>query len=242
MNGVQSITGDLTCLNATQLTSISADQLNSIGGTFDLERLTILSGLQFSSLQNVDSIKWISLPALQSLNFGQGVRRANNVEISDTALTSLSGIELEAVSTMNINNNRYLTEVDVNALGNVTRGLTFAANSADLKISLPNLESAANLTFINVSSVSVPSLSEVGGAAGFYFGTFETFAAPNLTRTGNDLAFVSNANLNNLSFPMLQTIGGGFLIANNSKLEVIDDFPALTTIAGALDFAGVFNK
>lgn len=242
LNGVQSISGDLTCINATQLTSISADQLNSIGGTFDLERLTILSGLQFGSLANVNGIKWISLPALQSLNFGGGIRRANNVEISDTALTSLDGIELEAVTTMNINNNRYLTEVDVNALTNVTRALTFAANSPDLTISLPNLGSAANLTFINISDVSMPSLESVGGSAGFYFATFQEFSAPNLTETARDLAFVSCANLNELSFPALETIGGGFLIANNSKLEVIDEFPKLKTIGGALDFAGVFNK
>jgi hypothetical protein len=232
----------LRCDNATQLTSISADQLNAIGGNFELTRLTILSGLQFGSLQNVNSIKWISLPALQSLNFGQGVRRANNVEISDTALTSLDGIELEAVSTMNINNNRYMTKVDVNALANVTRGLTFAANSADLEISLPNLEAAANLSFIRVSDVSMPSLSEVGGAIGFYLASFEEFSAPNLTRTGNDVAFVSCDKLSNLSFPQLTTIGGGFLVANNSELEVVDQFPKLKTIAGALDFAGVFDK
>jgi hypothetical protein len=61
INGVQQITGSLTCLNATQLTSISADQLGSIGGTFDLERLTILSGLSMGSLQAVNGIKFISL-------------------------------------------------------------------------------------------------------------------------------------------------------------------------------------
>jgi len=242
INGVQAISGDLRANNATQLTSISSDQLNSIGGVFDLERLTILSSLQFTSLTNVNGIKWISLPALQSLNFGQGIRRANNVEISDTALTSLDGIELEAVGTMNINNNNYLAEVDVNSLSNVTRGLTFAANSRDLKISLPNLESAANLTFINTSDISMPSLSEVGGSMGFYFGSFEEFAAPNLTETGNDIAFVSCGSLNNLSFPELTTIGGGFLVANNTELEAVDQFPKLKTIAGALDFRGVFEK
>lgn len=242
LNGIRAIAGDLRCNNATELTGISADQLNSIGGQFDLERLTILSSLQFGSLSSVNGIKWISLPALQALNFGQGIQRANNVEISDTGLTSLDGIELEAVGTMNINNNRYLTEVDVNNLGNVTRGLTFAANSKDLKISLPNLESAANLTFINTSDVSMPSLAEVGGSMGFYYGAFETFSAPNLTKTGNDVAFVSCGSLNNLSCPSLETIGGGFLLANNTDLEKVDQFPKLKTIGGALDFRGVFDE
>lgn len=242
LNGIRSIGGALRANNATELTGLSADQLSSIGGEFDLERLTILSSLQFDSLTGVNSIKWISLPALQALNFGQGIQRANNVEISDTGLTSLDGIELEAVGTMNINNNRFLTEVDVNNLGNVTRALTFAANSKDLKISLPNLESAANLTFINTSTVSLPSLAEVGGSMGFYFGTMEGFSAPNLTETGNDVAFVSCGKLSNLSCPSLEKIGGGFLIANNTDLEKIDQFPKLKTINGALDFRGVFNE
>jgi hypothetical protein len=221
---------------------LSADQLGSIGGIFDLERLTILADLTMGSLSRVNTIKFISLPALGSLNFATGVSRANNVEISDTRLTDLSGIELEAVTEMNINNNKYLKEVDVNALTNVTRGLTFAANAMDLTISLPNLESAANLTFINTSDVSMPSLATVGGSMGFYFGTFESFSAPNLTETGSDIAFVSCGKLNNLSCPSLESIGGGFLIANNTDLETIDDFGSLATIGGALDFRGVFNK
>lgn len=242
LNGIRAIGGDLRCINATQLTSLSADQLGSIGGIFDLERLTILADLTMGSLSRVNTIKFISLPALGSLNFATGISRANNVEISDTRLTDLSGIELEAVTEMNINNNIYLKEVDVNALTNVTRGLTFAANHEELTISLPNLESAANLTFINTSDVSMPSLAQVGGSMGFYFGTFQSFAAPNLTRTGNDIAFVSCGSLNNLSCPSLESIGGGFLIANNTDLETIDDFNKLETIGGALDFRGVFNN
>merc|ERR1712000_594297 len=48
--------------------------------------------------------------------------------------------------------------------------------------------------------------------------------------------------LNNLSFPELTTIGGGFLVANNTELEAVDQFPKLKTIAGALDFRGVFEN
>jgi hypothetical protein len=224
------------------LTAISSDQLNSIGGTFGLQGLTILSTLQMSSLSAVNIISWVSLPALQSLNFNQGISRANSIEISDTYLTSLSGIELTAVGTMDINNNRFLTTVNVNDITNVTNALSFSANNKDLEISFPNLEGAANLTFRNVSKISMPSLSSCAGSIGFYSNTFESFAAPNLTTTGGTLAFVDSPNLSNLSFPSLTTIGGGFLIANNTQLKTIAGFPRLRTIAGALDFAGTFCK
>ncbi|KAI1616991.1 hypothetical protein EDD36DRAFT_430430 [Exophiala viscosa] len=242
IDGVQQIKGDLTCNNATQLTAITSDQLGTITGTFSLTGLTILSTLQFNSLNAVDVINWVGLPALQSLNFNQGVSEANEVYISNTELNNVDGIELTAVGTLNINNNPYLTDVNVNDLANVTSSLSFSANGKDLQISFPNLQDAANLTFINVSSVDMPSLATVGGSIGFYSDTFESFAAPNLTTTGGTLAFVDCGSLSNLSFPSLTEIGGGFLLANNSDLKAISGFPKLKTVVGAIDFAGTFGS
>ena len=242
IDGVQQIKGDLTCDNATQLTAITSDQLGTITGTFSLTGLTILSTLQFNSLNAVDIINWVGLPALQSLNFGQGVSEANEVYISNTELNNVDGIELTAVGTLNINNNPYMTDVNVNDLKNVTSSLSFSANGKDLQISFPNLQDAANLTFINVSSVDMPSLATVGGSMGFYSDTFESFAAPNLTTTGGTLAFVDCGSLSNVSFPSLTEIGGGFLMANNSDLKAISGFPKLKTVVGAIDFAGTFGR
>ncbi|RMD44841.1 hypothetical protein DV735_g404, partial [Chaetothyriales sp. CBS 134920] len=241
LNGVQAIQGDVTVNNATQLTAITSDQLNAISGTFTLTGLTILSTLQFDSLTAVNKINWIGLPALQSLNFAQGVSKANSIVISNTQLNTLTGIELSAVGSMNINNNPYLTTINVNNLKNVTNALSFSANGRNLEISFPNLQAASNLTFRNVSSISLPSLSTVQGDLGFFSDTFDSFAAPNLTATGGSLSFVDSPNLANLSFPELKTIGGGFLIANNSDLKAIVGFPKLATIVGALQFAGDFD-
>jgi hypothetical protein len=209
---------------------------------FDLEELQIMSSLQMGSLTGVNQIKWIALPALQSLNFGAGVNKANQVYISNTGLTDLRGIELELVQSMDINNNQYLKTINVNALTNVTSGLSFSANGMNLEIEFPNLQNAANLTFRNVTSISMPSLSEVPGAMGFYSNGFESFSAPNLTQTGNTIAFVDSSRLSNLSFPMLETVGGGLLLANNSELKsLIGSFDAVTTIDGDINFYGVFD-
>ena len=240
--GIREITGNLVCQNAGALTSISSPDLQTLGGTFGLANLTILSTLQMDSLTSVNEIQWIGLPALQSLSFRRGITTANKVLVSNTQLASLSGIELETVGTMNINNNNYLSTVNVNNLANVTESLSFAANARDLQISFPNLESAANLTFRNASSVTCPSLSQVNGSMGFYSNTFMSFSAPNLTATGGSLAFVDSSNLNNLSFPRLTQVGGAFLIANNTDLKSINGFPALAVIVGALDFSGSFDK
>ena len=201
-----------------------------------------MSNLQFDSLTGVNIIEWIALPALQSLNFAQGIQKANSVVISNTQLTNINGIELTAVGTLNINNNNYLTDVNVNDLKNITNALSFSANGRDLAISFPNLEQAANLTFRNVSKIDMPSLAIVAGDMGFYSDTFQTFTAPNLTSTGGTLAFVDSPSLTSFAFPSLQTIGGGFLVANNTNLQAINGLPKLATIIGALDFAGTFNR
>ena len=241
LDGVQQITGDLTCQNAGQLTELSADQLGTIGGRFYLNNLTILSTLAFSSLDNVHEIYWVGLPALQGLNFPQGVSKAQNVLISNTQLNTLSGIELETVGNFDIDNNPYLSTVNVNQITTITGSLTVSANYKNLEIVFDNLEEANNMTFRNVSSVIMPSLSQVNGSLGFYSDTFQSFSAPNLTATGGGLAFVDSPNLSNISMPILTEIGGGFLIANNTNLKSIDGFPELQTVVGALDFAGTFN-
>jgi len=143
---------------------------------------------------------------------------------------------------VDINNNPYLTTVNVNDLSNVTTSLSFSANGRDLAISFPNLQDAANLTFRNVSKIDMPSLANVAGSMGFYSDSFQVFSAPNLTQTGGTLAFVDSPELSNLSFPSLTQIGGGFLIANNTNVKAIAGFPKLKTIVGALDFAGTFSS
>lgn len=162
--------------------------------------------------------------------------------ISNTGLTDLRGIELEACANMDINNNQYLKTINVNSLSNVTSALSFSANGMNLAVDFPNLENAGNLTFRNVSSISMPSLATVPGSIGFYSNNFQSFAAPNLTSTGNTIAFADNANLNNLSFPSLTTIGGGLLIANNSQLNAINGLPELATINGDINFYGTFDS
>ena len=242
LNGVEQLTGDLKINNATQLSSLTADQLNSIGGTWNMQDMTILSNLAFDSLTSVDQIYWVGLPALQGLSFAQGIQKASNVLISNTQLYTSSGIELQTVEILNINNNPYLSSVNVNNLKNVTSQLTFAANAMNLQISFPNLVGGANMTFRNVSSVDMPSLSTVAGNMGFYSDNLQSFSAPNLTSTTGSLAFADCPQLSNTSFPSLTQIGGGFQLANNTNLKAISGFPALKVVIGAIDFAGTFSR
>ncbi|KAE8147132.1 hypothetical protein BDV25DRAFT_39905 [Aspergillus avenaceus] len=222
------------------MTSFTASSLNSISDTFKLNGLTTLTTLSFGSLTKVGSIEFTALPNLQSLDFTKGVTEAGSVSITNTGLSSLNGISLETVGGFDVTENTALKSVNVNNLKNATSLINFAGNMDSLEIEFPNLATGQNMTFRNVSSVSVPSLEKLKGQLGFWGNKFKSFSAPNLTET-SDLIFDNNAKITNISMPVLKTVKGGFQIARNDKLDSVN-FPKLETVEGAIDFSGEFNE
>ncbi|KAE8351436.1 hypothetical protein BDV28DRAFT_20022 [Aspergillus coremiiformis] len=240
LSGVQQITGSLSCDGAANMTGFTASSLNSIGDSFKLSGLTTLTTLSFGSLNKVGMIEFAALPQLQSLDFTKGITQAGSVSITNTGLTSLNGISLDTVGGFDVTENRFLKTVNVNNLKNATSLINFAGNMDSLEIEFANLGTGQNMTFRNVSSVSLPSLEKLKGQLGFWGNKFTSFSAPNLTET-SDLIFNDNSKLANISMPVLKTVNGGFQIARNDKVGSID-FPKLETVTGAIDFSGEFNE
>jgi hypothetical protein len=208
-----------------------------------MNNLTLLSTLSMPSLASVKTIAWTALPALPQLS--AAIKKATSVTISNTFLSTLDGINLDSVATLEIDNNNRLKTFSTQ-IANITSSVNINSNGNSLDVSFPNLIWAANMTFRNVSTVSIPSLAVVNGSLGFYGNYMSSIAAPNLTSVGStangqgSLAFVANAKLSNISMPLLKTVGGADQIANNTALYTIS-FPALTTVGGAIDFSGNFT-
>ncbi|KUI72888.1 Protein ecm33 [Cytospora mali] len=241
LSGPTTIDGDLTVENNGAIITLQSSSLASLTGTFTLSNVTLLSTLSMPALTSVGSIKWQSLPALNSLSFTSSVSSAESVIISDTFLENLDGIDLESVGTMDINNNRRLTKFDT-SLKNLTSMLSMQANGASLSVSMPNLIWIANMTIANVTEFSTPSLEVVNGSARFDSNYFTSFSAPNMTSTtSGDISFINNADLTNISFPALKSVGGGLTIVNNTALEEITDFPHLANVGGAIKLGGNFS-
>ncbi|KAG9580893.1 GPI-anchored cell wall organization protein Ecm33, partial [Aureobasidium melanogenum] len=117
--GVRTITGDLVAKNNSLIPSISGDSLQIIGGAFVLDTLQVLSTLSFPQLSEVDSIQWNALAGLQQLSFTTGVQQASELNIQNTQLQTLDGINLAVVDTVFITNNNYLNDISMQ-LGNIT--------------------------------------------------------------------------------------------------------------------------
>ncbi len=184
----------------------------------------------------------MSLTAIDVLTFSAGLKTAKSIVVSDTFLKSLDGIDVVSADSIDINNNRRLVEY-TSALANLTTLLNINANGLDLQVNFPNLIWIANMTISNVSSFSVPSLKTVNGSIRFDSNFFNSFSAPNLTSTATgDVSFVSNAELTNITCPLLTSVGGGFLIANNTALQTVDGFDKLKTVGGAVNLRGNFTE
>lgn len=242
--GLATINGDLTVEHAGFLTGLSSSTLKSITGTFALHNLTGLSTLSFTSLSSVGSLDWNTLSSLDTLTFGTpGIETAKSIIIGDTFLSSLEGIDVTSLEHLDINNCHRLQTLSLplTHLSDVLR-LSFNGAANNLAVSLPKLSWIANISASDTSSFDVPALKTVNGSLRFDKNLFTSFSAPNLTsvQTG-DISFVSNNGLTNVTFPQLTSMGGGLLIANNTKLDEVNGFNKLKTVGGAVKLRGNFT-
>ncbi|CAK7222688.1 cell wall protein Ecm33 [Sporothrix curviconia] len=239
--GIDVIDGDLSLLNNNLVSTLKSSSTTKITGAFHLQNLTTLSTLAFTELTSVGSINWVSLTAIDVLTFTAGIKTASSIVVSDTFLSNLDGLDVVSAETININNNRRLVSY-TSSLGNLTDLLNINANGLNLEVSFPELTWIANMTISNVSSFSVPALQIVNGSMRFDSNFFTSFNAPNLTSTSSgDISFVSNAELTNITMPLLTSIGGGFLIANNTAQDKVNGFGKLKTVGGAINMRGNFT-
>ena len=235
INGIQQITGDLTA-NGSSLSSLSGDQLSSIGGHFQLSSLTNLNSLTFNNLNQVGTINFNALPELSQLGFGKGITQAQQVHITNTGLTSLDGIQLQEASAFSVTENQFLSRVNVTGFRNATGPISFVGNQDGLNIEFPDLQEAGNITARNVGEFAVPNLQQLHGLLGLYQNDFLNFSAPNLTQTA-DVSINNNTQMSAIDLSGLQRVNGGITLAGNNELRNVS-LPNLEQVGGGVDFRG----
>lgn len=237
------IEGSLVIKNNGLIQTLMSTSLKTIGGDFLLHNVTSLASLTFPALKEVGTIDWVTLSGLQAPTFGTpGITKAKSVLVADTGVTNLDGINVQALSDMNINNNRRLAKFST-SIKTLSNALYINANAINMTMEMPNLEWIANMTIANVSTFSVPSLKVVNGSMRFDSNYFTHFLAANLTEIHDgDLSFVSNPQLQNISIPLLKKVGGGVTIANNTDLTKVDGLDSLEDVGGAIKMRGSFDS
>lgn len=240
LDGVERITGDFIVEGARALTNLAAPRLTTIDGKFNLRDLTVLGTLSCPELLKVGELDFQTLPALKELGFAKGISDAGTVRISDTMLTSLDGLKLSDVQNFNINNNKFLKSVNVE-LTSVSEALLINFNGKGVQAAFPQLKWASNITIQDAANISFPKLEKVNNSLSFTNNTFQQAHFPKL-KTAGDFAMVSCIKLTNVSANALESVTGTFLLANNTKLEEVNQFKELADVAGSVDISGAITK
>lgn len=237
---VEEIEGSLTVYNATNLNDFHADSLKKISDSLSLQRLTILSAASFGSLEEVDTIQFITLPAIST--FTTNLKSANIIYVSDTALETVNAFSsLQKVAVFNMNNNKGLTNLESD-LETVSDSLEFSSNGNDANVTFDSLIWANNITLRDVDSASFTNLQAVNASLGFINNSISNLNLSSLASVGGSFAIISNDDLTDVDCKNLTSVGGGFVVANNSELSQIDGFSKLSTVGGALIATGNFTQ
>lgn len=234
---IMNIFGNLDIQRASSLVRIEADNVHRIGNRFILKDLTSLNSISFSSLRYVKVVDWKVLPILNVAHFGNAIKETESVTVSDTSLVEFPGFLSNKLEILDINNNRYLESIYCN-VEKITGRLHIAANSKDVRVSLPKLQSAKNVSIHEVLDLDLNNLEEIESSINFVNNLFINLSLPVLKSIGGTLSLLKNENLGKVEFPNVTEIGGGLMIVNNTKIDRINFYPKLTIIGGAIELVG----
>lgn len=237
---VEELKGSLVINNASNLNDFHADSLKKISNSLSLQKLYVLSAASFGSLEEVDTIDFVTLPAIST--FTTNLKSANYIIISDTALETVNAFSsLQEVAVFNVNNNKGLTNLKSD-LETVSNALEFSSNGNDANVTFDSLKWANNITLRDVDSASFKILQSVNSSLGLINNSISEIDLSHLKTVGGSFSVVSNEELTKVDCKNLTTVGGGFVVANNTKLRLIDGFSKLSSVGGALVATGNFTE
>lgn len=242
LDGPEEVRKGIRIVNATSITSITSTTITSIKGKLELVDLRSLNTVSFSALEDLDSIEFITLPYLDSLTLGSdSVTKANSITLSNTRLNDLSGLKLNTVDSLTIDNNQRLTTFN-SELESVGSMLRIVENGKDMEISMNKLETVGEVQLRSIKSFEARALETVNKSLKFEGNPeLTSFRAPNVTSIKESLTFIDNNKLANVSFPLLTKIGD-MTIQNNTALGEISGFPKLESVTGGVILRGDFDK
>ncbi|EMG46879.1 GPI-anchored extracellular protein, putative [Candida maltosa Xu316] len=241
LTGLQQLYGSLHVLNATQATTVNAPTLQLVSGELEFNANTILSNLNLAQLTTVGSLTLNALPALDNTGLTAGLTSADSVVISDTGLSSLTGINVYQLKVFNVNNNDNIDTID-SGLREVTDTIDISYNAEKVDVILNQLTGAKNIVLQSINSFSAPNLTLANGSIAISSSSIEKVEFAELTSIGNSLTINKNEDLTELDFPQLKSIGGALQVSDNDELKSFAGFPKLQTIGGSVNINGTFDN
>lgn len=240
-DGLEEIQGSLNITDQYSLVTLSSDTLHTVTERLVLQNLFMLHIVDLPELTEVGDLVLSSLPALSQPSLLESLHTLSSLQIINSASGTLRGFNLETIREVRITNNPFLQEVTLQPY-NVTGNISIAANGQELKLSMPNLESAQGIALSNCTSISIPSLRTAGGIAVVWNAMEELDAMPLLSEVNGNLGIAHNSNLTRIALPGLKYVYGDLEIQNNTELRSLDELYTLEGVGGDIPLEGPFDR
>lgn len=242
LSGVRSIAGDVKLFNSTSVQAISFSGLGNVTGLLEVSALTQLHNIDFNTLTKAEQLQFVSLPSLAMLNLNSGLATVNSLTLLDTAISNIDNLlKFDTIATLNVNNNKNITLIDLSGLETVTEGLTISFNLDNATVHLDNLIWALNLTIQDVGDLSIGLLRKVNGSFVLAYNGFDSLEFEQLSTVGASLQVFANDELTSLALLNLSSVTGDIRVFNNTQLKEVE-LNLLLTIKGAWYMKGPFGN
>lgn len=260
LDGIKRIEGNLDISSSDALEQLSLPALRTITENFTVSGLPNLQTLDLVLLDNVNGGIYLdTLPALTEVSFGSlrstpsGLPGANvdgNILVSNTGLTNLTFLNFTHYSEpsfIRISGNLQLDSINLTGLSWGSNSLEILDNGPSAQIFLPDLQSVGALTISSAGDADLSSLSTVNTDMVLSDNSFEVFRSPILASIGGTFLVSNNSKLTDLDLPELTTIGdgtgkGNFTVTNNTALQFITNLDQFVQAQGNITLSGNFSK
>lgn len=241
LDGLNQVTGDLTASVVNDLTAVTADSLQTVGGQLSFRYADNLATVHLPVLRNIGTLSLLDLPSLRVIDAGEdGFTNVSSVTIRRTGLENLDWLRPDTLEDIRIEENLNLTKVTLGGLSLVKSYLTLE-NVPGVSFSVPDLEIAYNVSIQGCETVNLPSLSRVNRSISFIDNSFQRLELAKLQDVGGQLMLWNNSALSTVSLPILANVSGDVVISANSELNT-PAFPELSIVEGDISANGSFSK
>ncbi|KAI9321689.1 hypothetical protein BX666DRAFT_1904710 [Dichotomocladium elegans] len=241
LEGVETIKGNLIIRGSETLTSIRAPQLKVVEGELVIGQNTHLERLELPSLTDAKSLTLAVLPNLEKIDFVAGLSNVQDLTIQDVRPAQIDGLKMETLHSFTLLENTLIKSFELQ-VKDISGKLAVLGNNHDMSFSAPNLLAVQSAEFRNLQSLNLDALQRINSDVSLHENYFTSLHLDSVQDIGGTLSVANNDKLVDVSFKKLSLITGALSIGNNSQIQVIDGFPALSSVHGTVDLAGSFSR
>lgn len=148
LSQLQQIHGDLIIDSNNGLSQIVLASLRQVDGQLKFQNNVQLKRLDLTQLTTVQSLEISVQPSLDIIQFPSGLSHIDALKVTDTIANKIEGLTTSKIKDINIANNIYLKDINLNHLQQIGGVISISANSPNLSL---DVSSESLIAFRDIS-------------------------------------------------------------------------------------------